>query len=326
VETSEPLPREERVGALVDLRPGLCKDLPPYHWFYPKFARPLQVIDLSEIDQAASNNPKATTSSSQPQPTTQSSDPSLLEELANHYKAELPGFEPNLEKASEMASYEVVLEDPQQQKPNSQMASSTCSDLIIHPDFQPYYLNATHSNISFEIALRNLAHKNSSTHLSPASDKNPSLSEETTLVVQPLSVALPSEITLETEPEHENSTGPDFMITSISDDENEQTNQWFRPRFLNQPLSSSSTCVLESIHDPPLISSQIFVYEHTITDLPCSANQVCPLTITTNVSPTPIILLDSTILQEVCENIFKDLNKLVKTKSNLIHKESCVDQ
>jgi len=43
-------------------------------------------------------------------------------------------------------------------------------------------------------------------------------------------------------------------------------------------------------------------------------------------SPPPTFLLDSTILQEVCENIFKDLNKLVKTRSNFIHKESYVDQ
>ena len=249
----------------------------------------------------------------------------MLEELANQYKGELLGFEPNQEKASEMASDEVVLEDPQQHKPNSQMASNTCSDLIIHPDFQPYHLNATHSNISFGIALRNLAFKNSLTHLT-ASDKDPSLSEESTLVVQPLSVVLPSEATLNTKPEHENSTRPYFMITSDSDDENEQTNQWFRPGFLNQPLSSSSTCVLEYIHDPPLTSSQIFVAEHTITDLPCSSNQICPQTLTTNISPPPTILLDSTILQEVCENIFKDLNKLVMTRSNLVHKESYVDQ
>ena len=116
VETSEPLPIEERVGALVDQRLGLCKNLHADHWFIPKFATPVQVIDLSETDQITSDNPEVTTSSSQTQPTTQSSDPSLLEELANHYKGELPGVKPNLEKASEMA-------------PN------TCSDLIIHPIF-----------------------------------------------------------------------------------------------------------------------------------------------------------------------------------------------
>jgi len=100
------------------------------------------------------------------------------------------------------------------------------------------------------------------------------------------------------------------MITSDSDDENEKTSQWFRPGFLNQPLSSN----------------QIVVTENISTDLPCSSNQACPQNITTNVSPPPTLLLDSTILQEVCENIFKDLNKLVKTRSNLIHKKSYVDQ
>ena len=112
VETSEPLPIADMVGALVDQRLGLCKNLPPDHWFYPKFARPLQVVDLSETDQKNSDNLEATTSSSRPQPTTKSSNPSLLEELANHYKGELPGFEPNSEKAYEMASDEIVLEEP----------------------------------------------------------------------------------------------------------------------------------------------------------------------------------------------------------------------
>jgi len=202
-----------------------------------------------------------------------------------------------------MASNEVVQKDPQQHEPNSQMASNTCSELIIHPNFKPYHLNATHSNISFRIALRNLANKKSSTHKSPASDNNPSLSEESTLVVQPLSVALPSEANFVTQREHENSTGPDFMITSDSNDENEKTNQWFRPGFLNQSLSSSSTCVLESIHDTPLTSNQISIAEHNITDMPCSSNQICPLTITPNVSPPPTLLLDSAILKEACEMI-----------------------
>jgi len=84
-----------------------------------------------------------------------------------------------------MAYDEVVLDNPQQHEPNLQMASNTCSDLIIHPDFKPYHLNATHFNIFLGIALRNLANKKSSTHKSPASDNIPSLSEEPTLVVQP---------------------------------------------------------------------------------------------------------------------------------------------
>jgi len=37
------------------------------------------------------------------------------------------------------------------------------------------------------------------------------------------------------------------------------------------------------------------------------------------VSSPPTLLLDSIILKEVCENIFNDLNKLVKSRSNLVH-------
>jgi len=40
----------------------------------------------------------------------------------------------------------------------------------------------------------------------------------------------------------------------------------------------------------------------------------------------PTLLLDSIILKEVCENIFKDLNKLVKTRNNLVHEEDYVSE
>ena len=141
-----------------------------------------------------------------------------------------------------------------------------------------------------------------------------------------MSVALPSEATLEPKPTHENSTEPDFMITSVSNDEDEQANQWFKPGFLNQPLSSSSSFVLKSIHDPPYIAPSQPISGTSIIDTPNSSNQTCHPIITTVVSPPPILLLDSIILQEVCENISKDLNKLVKTRNNFVHKEDYVNE
>jgi len=83
--------------------------------------------------------------------------------LANHYSGELPSFKPKSENASEIASEEVVSESPHQQEPNLKMAINTCIELVIHPEYQPYHLNATHSNISFGIALRKPANKKSST-------------------------------------------------------------------------------------------------------------------------------------------------------------------
>jgi len=128
----------------------------------------------------------------------------VLDELANHYQGELLGFEPNLERASEIASDEVNLESQHQQEPNSEMATNTCTELIIHPEHLPYHLNATHSNISFGITLRSIASKRSSFHEQSVFDSNPSLSEEQILIAQPISVALPSnETTLNpAEPEH----------------------------------------------------------------------------------------------------------------------------
>jgi len=108
--------------------------------------------------------------------------------LINHYLGELPGFERNLERASKIAYDKVTSESPQQQEPNLQMASNTCSYLIIHPDFQPFHLNASHSNISFGIALRNLANQKSSAY-----ENHHFFSEDSTLLVQPLNVAASSE-------------------------------------------------------------------------------------------------------------------------------------
>jgi hypothetical protein len=93
---------------LVDQRLGLCKNLSADHWFILEFAKPLQMIPADEQfegEQAeqTSDNLEATSTSSQPKPTIQTSDPSVLEDLSNHYKGELPGFQPNLEKASETA-------------------------------------------------------------------------------------------------------------------------------------------------------------------------------------------------------------------------------
>jgi len=42
----------------------------------------------------------------------------------------------------------------------------------------------------------------------------------------------------------------------------------------------------------------------------------------TNVPSPPTVFLDSTILADVCENIFQELNSLVQARDNLIHEDS----
>jgi len=160
------------------MRVDVCKGLPVNHPFQPPTIEPLQSIpaDAEVVGEPAvsesANHEES--SSSHPKPTTQTSEPSALVELANHYSGELPGFESNQESAFEEASDEVTLESPQQQAPNLQMTSNTGTDLIIHPVYQPYHLNATQSNISLGIALRNLANKNAFSHILFAYE-NPSI-------------------------------------------------------------------------------------------------------------------------------------------------------
>jgi len=146
-------------------RINACVRLPVDHPLRPPMIEPLQFVPAdAEVvdDQTWPESANHEVSPSTSKPTTQTSDPSVIQDLINHYSGELPGFEPNIEKASDLASDEVMSESPQQQAPNLEMASLTCTDIVIHPEHLPYHLNATHSNISFGIALRNLAKRRQS--------------------------------------------------------------------------------------------------------------------------------------------------------------------
>jgi len=119
------------------------------------------------------------------------------------------------------------------------MASNTCTELIIHPEHLPYHLNATHPNISFSIALKNIASKRSSFHEQSVSDNNSFLSEKQILVAQPKSIALSSSRTTlnSVEPEH-------MIIEHVVDEVPTQT---------GTILASSSSFVLEHANDPPFV-------------------------------------------------------------------------
>jgi len=192
------------------------------------------------------------------------------------------------------------------------MASNTCSELIIHPEYLPYHLNATHSNISFGIALRNIASKRSSFLEQFVSDNNSSLLEEQIFVAQPISVALPSsETTLNpAEPEQ-------VIIEHVVDEVHTQT---------GTTLASSSPFVLKHVNDPPFVLNRTLAIESNTTTIISSEPSSSNTTQLTNITSPPTLLLDSTILKEVCESIFQDLNKLVKTRSNFVHEKDYVDE
>ena len=143
---------QERIDNLIQRHIDVGQRLPEGHWGRPDVLKPIQSI-------APDSDIPTTSTSTKPQPSTQT-------------------CEPNLEKASELASDEITLESPQQQEPNSEMATDTCTELVIHPEYHPYHLNATHSNISFGIALRNISKKRSPFHEQSVSDQHFSRLEE----------------------------------------------------------------------------------------------------------------------------------------------------
>jgi hypothetical protein len=150
-------------------------------------------------------------STSYPKPTAQTFDSSVLDELVNHCSGELLGFEQNIERASEIASDEAVSEIPQQQQPEQRPNSPKLSHLL-------------------DQSLINVA-----------------ISEEHTLVMQPLSVALPSESTHEPEQSNQCSTSFPAVIKSNLDARDEI------PIQTGLTLDSSLPYALERVDDPPYV-------------------------------------------------------------------------
>jgi len=293
---------QERINNLIQRHIDVGQRLPEGHWGRPDF---LNLIQSITHDSDIPTTSTLTDPQSQPKLATQSSDPSILEELANHYSSELPSFKPN----SKIAFEEVV---SHQQEPNSKIATNTYTELIIHPEYQPYHLNATHSNISFGIALRKLANKKSSTSNLPTSDDQPSSSENQILVVQPISVAQPStETTL-------NPAEPEQMI--IEHVVNEVPTQ------IRRTLASSSSFVLEHVNDPPFVPNQTIATESNTSTIINSEPSSSFTPQLTDLTVLPTLLLDSAILKEACEQIFLDLNKLVKTRNHFIHEKDYVSE
>jgi len=263
-ETFEPMYPSvlERIGEMSQMRVDVCARLPADHRLQPPMIECIQSIptDVEGVDEPAGPESANISISSHPKSTTQTTEPSVLDDLVNHYSGELPGYEPNQEKASEVASDGVALESPQQQAPNSQMVSTTCTEIIIHPEQLPYHLNATHSNISFGIALRNLAKK-----IKTVPEQHV---PEQVLTEQ-----------FESQTSNEQINEPDFMIISYSSDgKDEQTDSWFIPGFLNKFACSSSTMISESVPDQPdetntLLTEPILAAETFTNDQPSSSNQ-----------------------------------------------------
>jgi len=122
---------EERLIGLQQRRIDACKNLPVDHPLQPPIIEPIQFVpadaegaddhtgtDISYID-VSSSQPISQTQ------TAETSEPSIIQNLVNHYPGKLPEYESNQEKASDIASDEVMTERPQQHEPNQEMSYST---------------------------------------------------------------------------------------------------------------------------------------------------------------------------------------------------------
>jgi len=225
-------------------RINVCKNLSVDHPLQPPMFDPIQFVpaDAEGVDDhigtyIAIIDVSSSQPISQTQTPTQTSEPSIIQNLVNHYSGELPGYESNLEKASDIASDEVMTESPHQQTPNQEMASSTNTNYVLIPN--------------------------------PVPEQNV----------------------------------PELVVPE-------------------QP--ASELIVLEQGINNQSPTTNTFVEPQTsINDQPSSSNiaiQLCAPA-KTNVPSPPTLFLDSTIIADVCENIFQELNSLVQARNNLIHED-----
>ena len=103
-------------------RIDVCKNLPADHPLQPPMINPIQFVPADVegvVDQTRSESANIDVSLSPTKTTTETHEPFVIQGLINHYSGELPGYETNLERASDLASDEVMTESPQQQTSNS---------------------------------------------------------------------------------------------------------------------------------------------------------------------------------------------------------------
>jgi hypothetical protein len=112
-------------------------------------------------------------------------------------------------------------------------------------------------------------------------------------------------------PEHaipETVSEPDFMITSDA--------------FDVEMEKSFSTMVIQSVPDKPSTSNT--QTPNSTNNQPSSSHLAIVLaapTKPTKIPSPPTIFLDSTLLTDVCEKIFQELNKLIQARNDLIHQD-----
>jgi len=111
---------EQRLIDMQQRRIYACKNLLADHPLQPPMIDPIQFVPANAEgvdDHTGTDIANIDVSSSQPisqtQTSTQTYDPSIIQNLVNHHSGEVPEYETNQDKASDIASNEVMTESPQ---------------------------------------------------------------------------------------------------------------------------------------------------------------------------------------------------------------------
>jgi len=179
---------EERLIGLQQRRIDACIHLPADHPQQPLVIEAIQFIPVDvegADDQTGTYSAKINVSSPHPTsptqttPTTETSEPSVIQNLVDHYSGELPEYESNLEKASDIAYDEVMIENPQQHEPNQDMTSSTNLDSVLIFEHVPKL------SVHEQIILNQQQTTNTSTEPETSINDQPSSSNLAILPVAP---------------------------------------------------------------------------------------------------------------------------------------------
>jgi len=102
---------EERIHDMQQRRINACVRLPVDHPLQPPMIEPIQFVPVDAEgvdDHTGSESANIDVSLSPSKTTIETNEPAVIQGLINHYSGELPGYEINLERASDIASDEVM--------------------------------------------------------------------------------------------------------------------------------------------------------------------------------------------------------------------------
>lgn len=91
----------ERIGNISEICNKVCERLPFNHPFQPPMIQPLNMVHADINVESSSSQPT----------TSQTAETSVIDNLGSHYSGELPEVRPTLQKASEVTTMEVTLEN-----------------------------------------------------------------------------------------------------------------------------------------------------------------------------------------------------------------------